>query len=246
MQIDSTTSQTISTNNGTATFKSRQSKHLMPGFTPVKPVSPTRISTKSPSSRQTHFYQRFNTQRVSLNKKLYKPQLRPIEKEDPLERIRKKINTVFLEYNDKMVGIGMQCSQLDVELENQFSQIQDEYIEEVDQMYLEKVNRMKEVNEKYDYEIYKIENKEKELCEEMKKKKEEELKDIEMEFNNKRNKIVEVYKGKVDIVKESHVRKKQEFLMGSKVISDMKDSINKILNVPIEIDEDGKVILSNI
>lgn len=147
---------------------------------------------------------------------------------------------MFVEYNDKMAAIGMQCSQLDVELEDQFSQIQDEYIEEVDQVYVDKVCRMREVSEKYDYEIYKGKD-----VGEMKQRKEKELQDIEEEFEKRKNVVVEEYKAKVDLAKESFVKKKQEFLIGSKVISDMKESIQKILNRCIERDE-GKGILANI
>ena len=217
----------------------------MPGFTPVKAVSPTRVSTKSPSSRKTNFYQRFNAQRNSVNNR--KQHMKIVEcGVDPLEKMKKQIYIVFKENNEQLATFGVQCSQLDIELEHQFSQIQDEYIEALDQVYIDKMSRMKDVNEKYDYDIYKSEYNDKERFNVLNKEKEKEVNEIEEEFDNRKRKVVEVYKEKVDNVKESHIKKKQEFIMGSKIISDMKYKINKILNTPLEIDDKGKTNVANI
>ena len=244
VQGDSTQSQTP-TSSGVIQFKASKTKLLMPGFTPVKAMSPARVSTKSPSSRQTNFYHKFNTQRNSVNNR--KQHIKMVEcGVDPLENMKKQIYIVFKEYNEQLATFGVQCSQLDIELEHQFSQIQDEYIEALDQVYIDKVNRMKEVNEKYDYDIYISEYNDKERFNVLNKEKEKEVKEIEEEFGERKRKVGEVYKEKVDNVKESHIKKKQEFIMGSKIISDMKCKINRILNTPLELDDKGRIIVANI
>ena len=177
-QIDSTQSQTPTSQTTTPFKNSSKSKHLMPGFTPVKLISPMRISTKVPSSKKTNFYQKFNP-RNSVNKNQYKTNLKNLIPDDPLDNIRKKIQLIFEENNDKMTAVGLQCSQLDIELENQFSQIQDEYIEELDQVYIDKMNKIKEINEKYDFDIYKSDYKDEDMNKELKLKKEEEIRKIE-------------------------------------------------------------------
>ena len=244
-QIDSTQSQTPTSQTTTPFKNPSKSKHLMPGFTPVKLVSPMRISTKVPSSKKTNFYQKFNP-RNSLNKNQYKTNLRNLITDDPLENIRKRIQVIFEENNDKMIAFGLQCSHLDIELENQFSQIQDEYIEDLDQIYIDKMNRIKEINEKYDFDIYLNDYKDEDMNKVLKKQKEEEMKKIEEDFLMKKNHVAIVYKEKVDMAKENHIKKKQKFLMGSKIIMNMKEKINKILNSPIDVDVEGKVIVPNI
>ena len=144
-----------------------------------------------------------------------------------------------------MTTIGLQCSQLDIELENQFSQIQDEYIEDLDQVYIDKMNKIKEINEKYDFDIYKTDYKDEDMNKKLKMQKEEEIKIIEEYFLMKKNNVAIAYKEKVDMAKETHIKKKQKFLMGSKIIVNMKEKINRILNDPIEVDVEGKVIVPN-
>ena len=243
-QIDSTQSQTPTSKTTTPFKNPSKSKQLMPGFTPVKLISPMRISTKVPSSKKTNFYQQFNP-RNSVNKNQYKTNLRNLIPDDPLENIRKKIQLIFQEQNEKMTTIGLQCSQLDIELENQFSQIQDEYIEDLDQVYIDKMNKIKEINEKYDFDIYKTDYKDEDMNKKLKMQKEEEIKIIEKYFLMKKNNVAIAYKEKVDMAKEIHIKKKQKFLMGSKIIVNMKEKINRILNDPIEVDVEGKVIVPN-
>lgn len=156
---------------------------------------------------------------------------------DPLEEMKAKIQIILQESNEKIASLSLQCSQLDIELENSYAQIQDEYAQELDEVYREKCNRINKINEKYDYDLYQL----KEYCDlndidnvnnavynSVKNDKEDELEEVEEDFVMKKAHVQMNFKTKLEIKKEENLKKRQELYQGG-IFEEIKNKIDEIL-----------------
>ena len=103
--------------------------------------------------------------------------------------MKKKIQTILEESNDKINTLSLSFSQIDINAECSYSKAQEEYSKELDEIYNEKINKQNVINEKYDFEFY--ENRKKfddddPIFEKLLKEKEEKLKEIQDEFLKKK------------------------------------------------------------
>lgn len=156
---------------------------------------------------------------------------------DPLEEMKAKIQRILQESNEKIASLSLQCSQLDIELENSYAQIQDEYAQELDDVYREKCNRINKINEKYDYDLYQL----KEYCDlndtdnvnnavynSVKTDKEDELEEVEEDFVMKKAHVQMNFKTKLELKKEENLKKRQELYQGG-IFEEIKNKIDEIL-----------------
>ena len=197
-------------------------------------------------------------------KKSYQPQLKHTPKtstitkgiypkRDLLEEMKAKIQIILQESNDKLASLSMQCSQLDIDFENSYAKIQDEYGQELDKVYVEKIKRINEINDKYDYELYQL----KEYCDvgddtnvnnavytSVKNDKDDELEEVEEDFVMKKAHVKMNFTIKIDQIKEENLKRRQDIYKGG-IFDEIKEKINQILKDSDEPDEVKKAIISS-
>ena len=76
------------------------------------------------------------------------------KKIEPIKKIKKKIQIILEESNDKINTLSLSFSQIDINAECSYSKAQEEYSKELDEIYNEKINKQNVINEKYDFEFY--------------------------------------------------------------------------------------------
>ena len=164
---------------------------------------------------------------------------------DVLCYIRNEIKIILYDIKCKFNQLGMKCSQLDVDIESEYSKLQDEYIDEIDKVYCDRLKRLRQVDEKYNYDIYKTKTKDEATYMKLVNAKEDEIEDVEEDFLIKKNHIMTLYKDKAESIKERYMLKREEFLNERKLITEMKERIYKVLESEIKLNKNGKVVISN-
>jgi hypothetical protein len=166
---------------------------------------------------------------------------------DVLCYIRNEIKIILYDIKCKFNQLGMKCSQLDVDIESEYSKLQDEYIDEIDKVYCDRLIQLRHIDEKYNYDIYKNKSKDETTYMKLVNAKEDEIEEVEEDFLIKKNHIMTLYKDKAESIKERYMLmlKREEFLNERKLIIEMKERIYKVLESEMKLNKNGKVVISN-
>ena len=158
-----------------------------------------------------------------------------------LDIMRKKIEKVLNESNEKIANISVSFSMVDMNSESSYSKVQDEYSKELDNIYMEKIEKIKEINEKYDYDLYIFKKTYQEFDDNIVynsivEEKKEAINLIENEFLLKKNQAKEKYQKQINEISENTL-KQRKALFESEIFEQMKKEITNILNktLPEEI-----------
>ena len=110
---------------------------------------------------------------------------------NPLDIMKKRIKLILKETNGKIDNLSLSMSQIESDIHDSYKKIQIEYMEELDSIYKEKFNKIREIKSKYDYDIYELQkiykNDYKDLIHELKEEKDNKISDIQDDFIIKKN-----------------------------------------------------------
>ena len=153
---------------------------------------------------------------------------------DPLDILRHQVDLILEQSNEDVSNLSNKISLIDMEMESSFAKIHENYAKDLQDIYIEKELKLREINKKYDYALYKMlktygdENNI--IYDEMKKDKEEQIFEIEQDFNAKKNKIKNNLNLKIDEVKKLYEKKRQEQdISNSNILKEIKKKIYNIL-----------------
>ena len=160
-----------------------------------------------------------------------------------LDIMRKKIEKVLNESNEKIANISVSFSMVDMNSESSYSKVQDEYSKELDNIYMEKIEKIKEINEKYDYDLYLFKKTYQEFDDNIVynsivEEKKEAINLIENEFLLKKNQAKEKYQKQINEISENTL-KQRKALFESEIFEQMKKEITNILNKPLPEETNG-------
>jgi hypothetical protein len=160
-----------------------------------------------------------------------------------LDIMRKKIEKVLNESNEKIANISVSFSMVDMNSESSYSKVQDEYSKELDNIYMEKIEKIKEINEKYDYDLYIFKKTYQEFDDNIVynsivEEKKEAINLIENEFLLKKNQAKEKYQKQINEISENTL-KQRKALFESEIFEQMKKEITNILNKPLPEEING-------
>ena len=198
----------------------------------IKPNSNVATKQNSKASSKPHNNKLPNNKNINLNtsKKQEKKEI------DPLDGMKKKIQIILDESNDKINTLSLSFSQIDINAECSYSKAQEEYSKELDDIYNEKINKQNLINEKYDYDYYENRKKYEDddpILEEILKNKEEKLKEIQDEFLKKKNDAKLHYANHMKEIKENSIQERK-VLFDSSIYDVMKTKINEIIEKEVE------------
>ena len=71
----------------------------------------------------------------------------------PYEKLEKEIDNILNDTNEKISALTISLSQIDINAENSYLKIQEEYSKALENLYKERINNIKEINEQFDFEI---------------------------------------------------------------------------------------------
>ena len=160
-----------------------------------------------------------------------------------LDIMRKKIEKILNESNEKIANISVSFSMVDMNSESSYSKVQDEYSKELDNIYMEKIEKIKEINEKYDYDLYIFKKTYQEFDDNIVynsivEEKKEAINLIENEFLLKKNQAKEKYQKQINEISENTL-KQRKALFESEIFEQMKKEITNILNKPLPEEING-------
>ena len=167
-----------------------------------------------------------------------------------LDIMRKKIEKVLNESNEKISNISVSFSMVDMNSESSYSKVQDEYSKELDNIYMEKIEKIKEINEKYDYDLYLFKKTYQEfddnvIYNSIVEEKKEAINSIENEFLLKKNQAKEKYQKQINEISENTL-KQRKALFESEIFEQMKKEITNILNKPLPEEANGNKTNNNL
>ena len=167
-----------------------------------------------------------------------------------LDIMRKKIEKVLNESNEKIANISVSFSMVDMNSESSYSKVQDEYSKELDNIYMEKIEKIKEINEKYDYDLYIFKKTYKEFDDNVVynsivEEKKEAINSVENEFLLKKNQAKEKYQKQINEISENTL-KQRKALFESEIFEQMKKEITNILNKPLPEETNGNKTNNNL
>ena len=167
-----------------------------------------------------------------------------------LDIMRKKIEKVLNESNEKIANISVSFSMVDMNSESSYSKVQDEYSKELDNIYMEKIEKIKEINEKYDYDLYLFKKTYQEfddnvIYNSIVEEKKEAINSIENEFLLKKNQAKEKYQKQINEISENTL-KQRKALFESEIFEQMKKEITNILNKPLPEEANGNKTNNNL
>ena len=167
-------------------------------------------------------------------KELIDPLYIPHIIKDPLDILRHQVDLILEQSNDDICNLSNNISLIDMEMESSFAKIHENYSKELQDLYKEKEIKLRETNKKYDYALYKMfktyghENNI--IYDEMMKDKEEQISEVEQEFNAKKNQIKNNLNLKIEEVKKVYEKKRQEQeISNSNMVKEIKKKIFDIL-----------------
>ena len=108
----------------------------------------------------------------------------------PYEKLEKEIDNILNDTNEKISALTISLSQIDINAENSYLKIQEEYSKDLENLYKERINDIKEINEQFDFDIYEKKKSFKEednIFIEINNKKEEKLKRLFDDLKERRN-----------------------------------------------------------
>ena len=150
----------------------------------------------------------------------------------PYEKLEKEIDNILNDTNEKISALSISFSQIDINAENSYLKIQEEYSKALENLYKERINNIKEINEQFDFEIY---EKKKNLIDdnniflEVNNKKEEKLKCLFEDFIKKKEEINNKFEKQVQEIKKNCILLRKR-LFNNTIYDEIKEKILNLLN----------------
>ena len=150
----------------------------------------------------------------------------------PYEKLEKEIDNILNDTNEKISALTISLSQIDINAENSYLKIQEEYSKALENLYKERINNIKEINEQFDFEIY---EKKKNLIDdnniflEVNNKKEEKLKCLFEDFIKKKEDINNKFEKQVQEIKKNCILLRKR-LFNNTIYDEIKEKILNLLN----------------
>ena len=152
---------------------------------------------------------------------------------DPLDILKQKISKILELSSEDIGNLSNKISLMDTELEATLAKEHENYALNLEVIYREKENKLKETYKKYDFALYKMfktyGEKNNAIYDEMMKDKVDQILEIEQEFNIKKNKIKNNFNEKIEEIKRNYEKKRQEQDIGNK--DTIKNIKNKSFNI---------------
>jgi hypothetical protein len=152
---------------------------------------------------------------------------------DPLDILKQKISKILELSNEDIGNLSNKISLMDTELEAALAKEHENYALNLEVIYREKENKLKETYKKYDFALYKMfktyGEKNNAIYDEMMKDKVDQILEIEQEFNIKKNKIKNNFNEKIEEIKRNYEKKRQEQDITNKDM--IKNIKNKSFNI---------------
>ena len=234
----------IENNNQVSKFKLSSIKEKFPQQkTLTKTYSSKNFSTLSNKLSLKNQYINKEPNNKKNNKKLAVPL-------NALDIMRKKIEKVLNESNEKIANISVSFSMIDMNSESSYSKVQESYSKELDNIYMEKIEQIKEINEKYDYDLYIFKKTYQDFDDNIVynsivEEKKEAISSIENKFLLKKIQAKEKYQKQINEISENTL-KQRKALFESEIFEQMKKEITKILNKPIPEEINGNKTNNNL
>ena len=155
---------------------------------------------------------------------------------DPLDIMKKRIQLILDESNEKIADLSLSMSQIDIDSEDSYYKAQNEYSKNLDIIYKEKYSKLREIKLKYDYCLYEMKkiygDENKDLISELKEDKESKISDLNDDFLIKKNLAKMKFKEKIREIQNNSINERKNLFKGT-IFDEMKNKINNILNQPM-------------
>ena len=152
---------------------------------------------------------------------------------DPLDILKQKISKILELSSEDIGNLSNKISLMDTELEATLAKEHENYALNLEVIYREKENKLKETYKKYDFALYKMfktyGEKNNAIYDEMMKDKVDQILEIEQEFNIKKNKLKNNFNEKIEEIKRNYEKKREEQDIGNK--DTIKNIKNKSFNI---------------
>ena len=150
---------------------------------------------------------------------------------DPLDIIKTRLNKVLKGFNDKIINISQSTSLVDISMQNTYTKIYDDYTTELKEIYMQKENKLMQINDKYEQVLYKmLQEYGKEdniLYDELLKEKEEQLENLEKDFINSKKELKLKFQNKVEELKRNAEENKQK-IIDKELLDEVKNQIIEV------------------
>ena len=155
---------------------------------------------------------------------------------DPLDIMKKRIQLILDESNEKIADLSLSMSQIDIDCEDSYYKAQIEYSKNLDVIYKEKYNKLREIKLKYDYCIYEMKkiygDENKDLFRELREEKESKISELNDDFLIKKNLAKMKFKEKIREIQNNSINERKNLFEG-KIFDEMRNKIYNILNQPM-------------
>ena len=155
---------------------------------------------------------------------------------NPLDIMKKRVKIILKETNLKLIDLSLSMTQIDIDDHDSYKKIQIEYMEELDSIYKEKFNKIREIKSKYDYDVFELQkiykNDYKDLIHELKEEKDNIISAVQDDFIIKKNLAKKKFQDKIKEIQENSSYERNN-LLERDIFNEMKEKITKILNKPI-------------
>ena len=155
---------------------------------------------------------------------------------DPLDIMKKRIQLILDESNEKIADLSLSMSQIDIDCEDSYYKAQNEYSKNLDIIYKEKYSKLREIKLKYDYCLYEMKkiygDENKDLISELKEDKESKISDLNDDFLIRKNLAKMKFKEKIREIQNNSINERKNLFEGT-IFEEMRNKIYNILNQPM-------------
>ena len=153
---------------------------------------------------------------------------------DPLDILKQKVSKIMELSSEDLGNLSNKVSLMDTELEASLAKEHENYEKNLEIIYREKENKLKETYKKYDFALYKMfktyGEKNNAIYDEMMKDKVDQILEIEQEFNIKKNKLKNNFNEKIEEIKRNYEKKREEQdILNKDLIKNIKKKLFDIL-----------------
>ena len=167
-------------------------------------------------------------------KEIVDPLYIPHVVKDPLDILKQKVSKIMELSSEDLGNLSNKVSLMDTELEASLAKEHENYAKNLEIIYREKENKLKETYKKYDFALYKMfktyGEKNNAIYDEMMKDKVDQILEIEQEFNIKKNKLKNNFNEKIEEIKRNYEKKREEQdILNKDLIKNIKKKLFDIL-----------------
>ena len=167
-------------------------------------------------------------------KEIVDPLYIPHVVKDPLDILKQKVSKIMELSSEDIGNLSNKVSLMDTELEASLAKEHENYAKNLEIIYREKENKLKETYKKYDFALYKMfktyGEKNNAIYDEMMKDKVDQILEIEQEFNIKKNKLKNNFNEKIEEIKRNYEKKREEQdILNKDLIKNIKKKLFDIL-----------------